>query len=43
MYGRSYARQRHARDVRRAQERAERQERVERDLGDPEEQMESSG
>jgi hypothetical protein len=34
MYGRSYARQRRARDRRRAQER---------DLGDPQEHMESSG
>jgi hypothetical protein len=40
MYGRSYARQRRARDRRRAQERADRQE---RDLGDPQEHMESSG
>jgi hypothetical protein len=43
MYGRSYARQRRARDVRCAQERAERQEHRARDLGDPQEQMESSG
>jgi hypothetical protein len=43
MYGRSYARRRRARDMRRAQERAERQEHRARDLGDPQEQMESSG
>jgi hypothetical protein len=40
MYGRSYARQRRARDRRRAQERADRQE---RNLRDPQEHMESSG
>jgi hypothetical protein len=38
MYGRSYARQRRARDRRRAQERAGRA-----DLGDQQELMESSG
>jgi hypothetical protein len=49
MYGRSYARQRRARDRRCAQEHADRQERdlggrVDRqDLGDPQEHMESSG
>jgi hypothetical protein len=46
MYGRSYARQRRARDRRRAQERTDRQERDlggRAELGDPQEHMESSG
>jgi hypothetical protein len=52
MCGRTYVRRRRARDVRRAQERAEQQNRlehaeqqnrVERDLGDLQEQLESSG
>jgi hypothetical protein len=49
MYGRSYARQCHACDRRRAQERADRQERdlggraVRQDPGYPQEHMESSG